>query len=35
MSQSDVINIMAKDGTNWYVWGSVTGATAPAFSDQP
>ena len=29
-----VINIMAKDGTNWYVWGSVTGATAPAFADQ-
>jgi len=32
---SAVINVMAKDGTNWYVWGSVTGATAPAFSDQP
>ena len=31
---SAVINVMAKDGTNWYVWGSVTGATAPAFSDQ-
>lgn len=29
-----VINIVAKDGTNWYVWGSVTGATAPAFADQ-
>ena len=29
-----VINIMAKNGTNWYVWGSVTGATAPAFADQ-
>ena len=29
-----VINIMAKDDTNWYVWGSVTGATAPAFADQ-
>ena len=31
---SAVINVMAKDDTNWYVWGSVTGATAPAFSDQ-
>lgn len=31
---SAVINIMAKDSTNWYVWGSVTGATAPAFADQ-
>ena len=31
---SAVINVMAKDGTNWYVWGSVTGATAPAFADQ-
>jgi len=29
-----VINVMAKDGVNWYVWGSVTGATAPAFADQ-
>lgn len=31
---SAVVNVMAKDGTNWYVWGSVTGATAPAFADQ-
>ena len=31
---SAVINIMAKDSTNWYIWGSVTGATAPAFADQ-
>lgn len=31
---SAVINVVAKDGTNWYVWGSVTGATAPAFADQ-
>ena len=28
------INVMAKDGTNWYVGGSVTGETAPAFADQ-
>ena len=28
------INIVAKDGTNWYIWGSVISATAPAFSDQ-
>jgi hypothetical protein len=28
------INIVAKDSTNWYIWGSVTGATAPAFADQ-
>jgi hypothetical protein len=31
---SAVINVLAKDSTNWYVWGSVTGATAPAFADQ-
>jgi hypothetical protein len=31
---SAVINVVAKDGTNWQVWGSVTGATAPAFADQ-
>lgn len=31
---SAVINVVAKDSTNWYVWGSVTGATAPAFADQ-
>ena len=28
------INVLAKDSTNWYIWGSVTGATAPAFADQ-
>lgn len=28
------INVLAIDGTNWQVWGSVTGATAPAFADQ-
>jgi hypothetical protein len=28
------INIMAKDSTNWYIWGNVVSATAPAFSDQ-
>lgn len=22
------------DGTNWYIWGTVIGATAPAFADQ-
>jgi hypothetical protein len=31
---SAVINVVAKDGTNWQIWGSVTGATAPAFADQ-
>lgn len=31
---SAIINVVAKDSTNWYVWGSVTGATAPAFADQ-
>jgi len=29
------INILAKDNTNWYVWGNIVSATAPAFSDQP
>jgi hypothetical protein len=28
------INVLAINGTNWQVWGSVTGATAPAFADQ-
>jgi hypothetical protein len=28
------IHIMALDGTNWQIWGTVTGATAPAFADQ-
>jgi hypothetical protein len=28
------INVLALNGTNWQVWGSVTGATAPAFADQ-
>jgi len=28
------INILAKDDTNWYVWGNIVSATAPAFSDQ-
>ena len=28
------INILAKDGTNWYIWGSQQGADAPAFADQ-
>ena len=28
------INIMAKDSTNWYIWGNVVSATAPAFADQ-
>ena len=31
---SAVINVVAKDATNWQIWGSVTGATAPAFADQ-
>ena len=29
------INIIAKDSVNWYIWGSVVSATAPAFTDQP
>jgi hypothetical protein len=29
------INILAKDDTNWYVWGNIVSATAPAFTDQP
>ena len=28
------ITVLAKDGTNWQVWGTVVGATAPAFADQ-
>lgn len=28
------INIEAKDGTNWYIWGYQQGADAPAFADQ-
>ena len=28
------ITVIAKDGTNWQVFGTVVGATAPAFSDQ-
>jgi hypothetical protein len=25
---------LAKDDTNWYVWGNVISATAPTFADQ-
>jgi len=28
------INILAKDSTNWYVWGNVVSATVPTFGDQ-
>lgn len=28
------IHIMGLDGTNWQIWGTVVGATAPAFADQ-
>ena len=28
------INIVAKDSTNWYIWGYQQGADAPAFADQ-
>jgi len=28
------INIMAKDSTNWLIWGYTEGADAPAFADQ-
>ena len=28
------INILAKDSTNWIIWGHQQGADAPAFSDQ-
>ena len=29
-----VIEVLC-DGTNWYIWGTIVGTTAPAFSDQP
>ena len=32
--QAAEVTIYAKDGTNWYISGRVTGATAPAFADQ-
>jgi len=28
------INIVAKDSTNWIIWGTTEGADAPAFTDQ-
>jgi hypothetical protein len=28
------ITVIAKDNTNWQVWGTVAAATAPAFADQ-
>jgi hypothetical protein len=28
------INVLGLDGTNWQIWGTVVGATAPAFADQ-
>jgi Ser/Thr protein kinase RdoA (MazF antagonist) len=28
------INIVAKDSTNWIIWGNTEGADAPAFTDQ-
>tara|TARA_R110000744_G_scaffold11889_1_gene35927 strand:+ start:136 stop:546 length:411 start_codon:yes stop_codon:yes gene_type:complete len=28
------INILAKDSTNWVIWGYTEGADAPAFTDQ-
>ena len=28
------ITVIAKDSTNWQVWGTVAAATAPAFADQ-
>ena len=28
------INILAKDSTNWLIWGYTEGADAPAFADQ-
>ena len=28
------INILAKDSVNWYIWGYMTGASAPVFADQ-
>ena len=29
------INILAKDSTNWIIWGHQQGVDAPAFTDQP
>ena len=29
------INILAKDSTNWIIWGHQEGADVPAFTDQP
>jgi hypothetical protein len=34
VSAAAQITVLAKDGTNWQVWGTVVGATAPAFADQ-
>ena len=28
------INVLAKDSTNWIIWGYQEGADAPAFTDQ-
>jgi hypothetical protein len=28
------INLLAKDSTNWYIWGYQEGADVPAFADQ-
>ena len=28
------ITVLAKDNTNWQIWGTVAAATAPAFADQ-
>ena len=28
------INILAKDSTNYYIWGTAEGADVPAFADQ-
>jgi len=28
------INILAKDSTNWIIWGHQEGADVPAFTDQ-
>ena len=28
------INILAKDDTNWYIWGFVCSSTAPSFANQ-
>lgn len=29
------INVVAKDSTNWIIWGHTEGVDAPAFTDQP